>query len=206
MEISKYFDDNYISLKVENNNAIEFFCDHNSEESSLRYIEPLDKVFLHRNTKEMFLVLNCLKYTSEDIDIIFKEWESRILSFIHFGEEYRDVIDFLKYNIFLLIICQDEIGEDDDDFRYQTEKSLNICRKVFLICDEKGDLADNVSIIPFYFDSIEKVHTEITENLEKEIEKLLPKDEKILSLCNDLTELRQDEIDILCGWLENENN
>lgn len=206
MDIKQYFNNNYISLGVEDNNAITFFCDINTEGEISKYSEPLDMVFLHRNKKEMFLILDCFETEYKDIKGIFKEWESKVLSFIHFGEEYRDVIDFLKYNIFLLIICKDEIGEEDDNFRFETEKSLNICRKVFLVCDDNKSLMDNASIIPFYFDSIENVHTETTVSLEREIEKLLPEDEEILSICNDVAELKSSEIDILCGWLENENN
>lgn len=209
MELYKYFNDEYVEIDGSGNEKKDFinaFLDNEIENDQFKYYDPLKKVFIHKTQREMFLILDCLKYKSTSIKKICGDWEKRVLAFINFGSEFRDEIEFLKYNIFLLILCQDEIGEFDDDFRYEAEKSLNICRKIFLICDENGDLRDNETIIPFYFAPITNINNVKTEEFEIKLKELLPTDEKILSILKKEDKLDQSEIQNMCGWLNNDNN
>lgn len=164
---------------------------------------------MHKTKNEMFLILECFDLNSDSIKKICKEWEDRILYYANFGREYRDNINYLKYNTFLIILYKDQNGTVDNNFKFDTEKSLEICRKIFLSCDSDGKVKDDeVSIIPFYFSPVEKIDTDKTNELERKLKSLLPKDrdKEILAIC-EKKELTDEDMNKMCGWLmENENN
>lgn len=205
MEIYNYFIEDYKLIEANCNEqyeVIEAFLDELEEGKEQKYIEPLKAVFIHNTKSEMFLILNWMNYDIESIKNVCDKWENKVLEFVNFGNEYRQFIKWLKYNISLLILCKDEIGDIDDNYRYQTEKSTQVCRKIFLLCNDRGEIIDDEkSIIPFYFEPIKTIDSKEKDELEKQLEELLPKDPEIKSICKK-ERLTDDDINKMCGWLK----
>ncbi len=177
------------------------------DEDRIRYAKPLTDIFIHETKNEMFLVLDCIGHKYQRLKNVCEKWEQNVLHFVNFGKEYRNNIKYLQYEIYLLILCRDEKNEyEDDHFRSETEKSLRICRKLFLLCNEIGEIDENNwNMIPFYFSSIEKKDSEEVQRLEKELEDLIPKDEKIRSICKK-EELTDEDRKIMKEWLNKDDN
>lgn len=211
MELFEYFSEDYKFISAtgsEEYEAIDDFLEDADEGKERKYPEPLKAVFIHNTKSEIFLVFNCLDYDLEAIKSICEEWERKIICFINFGKEYRDRIPYLKYEISLIILCKNDKGSIDDNFRFETEKSLKICRKIFLFCNTEGKInEDDRPIIPFYLAPVEKIDNKETEELEKKLENLLPnEDAEMISICKN-EELTPDDIKKICGWLsKNDNN
>lgn len=202
MIINEFFGDQYTSIYADSPKIDAFI-----NESQVEYTKPLEDIFIHDTKNEMFLVLNCLNIDYIHIKELCKEWEYKILNFVNIGTELRDHIKYLKYEITLLILCTDNKTNTDDNYRSETEKSLNICRKVFILCDKDGSvLENNWPIIPFYFSSIVQNNNGRITELERDLQHLIPENEKIASIC-DSEELTSDDKEYLIGWLlKNENN
>jgi len=206
VDIIKYFGEDYIMIDPNKNNenykVIDAFLDEYVEGQERKYCEPLKAVFMHETKNEMFLVLDCLNADFESIKNICDEWECRILKFVNFGDEYRENLEWLQYNINLLILCKDETGIIDDKYRFKAEKSTQVCRKIFLVCNNEGEIDDDEkSIIPFYFESVKMVDSEKIAELEKQLADLLPKDKEILAIC-EREELTDSDMQRLCRWLD----
>lgn len=219
MYIKDFFTDEYTSI-YESDDIEEpikaFLAEMDSEEDLIdsirededrpRYAKPLTDIFIHETKNEMFLVLDCIRLKYHEIKNVCVKWEQNILHFVNFGREYRENIKYLQYEIYLLILCKDEKGDLDDHFRSETEKSLRICRKLFLLCNENGKIDENNwNMIPFYFSSIEKKDSEEAQRLETELEDLIPADEKILSIC-EKEELADEDKKIMQEWLTKDDN
>lgn len=217
MYIKDFFTDEYKSIYESDEEPIKAFLAEMDNEESLiddirddeyrpRYAKPLTDIFIHETKNEMFLVLNCIELNYEEIKDLCEEWEQNVLHFVNFGTEYRKNIKYLQYEIYLLILCRDEKGDLDDHFRSETEKSLKICRKLFLLCNQNGKIdQNNWNMVPFYFSSIEKKDSEEVENLEKELEVLIPSDEIILSIC-EKEDLTDEDKKIMQEWLTEDDN
>lgn len=210
MELYDYFKEDYELIEATGNGkyeVIDAFLDDFVDGKEQQYSEPLKAVFIHKTKNEMFLVLDCLKLETDCIKSVCEQWEQRVLSFLNFGKEYRENIQFLKYEICLMILCMNVVGNADDELRFETEKSIKICRKIFLICDENGEIIeDDEVIIPFYFEPVKNIDNSIVENLEKDIEALIPNNAEIHTLCKK-EEMSSEDFKILYEWLsENDNN
>jgi len=208
VELNNYFGEDYNLLDPSAKNEIaEVFLESSGEEKEWRYEEPLKAVFIHKTKHEMFLVLDCRKVELDHIKSLCEEWENKVLNFVNFGKEYRQSINYLKYNISLLILCIDIEGYKDDEFRFETEKSTRICRKIFLLCNKDGHiLKDDEVMLPFYFEPLQEVNDTKTQQLESELSELLPDDERILSICKKKKALSPDDIDIMSRWLIKDDN
>lgn len=213
MKINDLFSKDYVLLDGSSNIMLDSFMETYDDNQSVKYVEPLIYVYLHKLGKEMFLILDCINYDFKQIDEVCKMWEAKVMAFINFhkfSKDNEDIKNYLKYNISLIILCQDELKNEDDHYRYKTEKSLVICRKVFIICNEEGEIAKNNDIkIPFYFEPINKLESEETIQLEGELNDLLP-DEDLLS--NNKVEtmssketLSKDEMNVISGWIDDTN-
>ncbi len=219
MYIKDFFTDEYTSIYEADNveGPIKAFLAEMDSEKDLidsirddedrpRYAKPLTDIFIHETKNEMFLVLNCIGFTYQKIKTECDKWEQNVLHFVNFGKEYRKNIKYLQYEIYLLILCRDEKGDLDDHFRSETEKSLKICRKLFLLCNKNGEIDENNwNMVPFYFSSIEKKDSEETQKLEKELEDLIPSNEKILSIC-EKEGLADEDKKIMQEWLTKDEN
>lgn len=217
MKIQDLFGDDYALLDDNPDIRLDAFMETSDDNQSSKYAEPLVHIYLHKYGKEMFLILNCINHEFEQIDEVCKIWESKVMAFINFhkfSKENENIMKYLKYNISLIILCQDENEppnkDDDDHFRYKTEKSLVICRKIFILCNEAGELAENNDIkVPFYFEPIYKIESEGTIKLEEELNYLLP-DKNLVSdnrvaIMSREESLSDDEIDEVSRWLDNVN-
>ena len=208
MRIYEYFIENYQLLDAENEDQkIESFMEDIEEGEQQRYCEPLKAVFLHETRNEMFLVLDCFHYEWTSIEKICEKWEKKVLNFVNFDSAFRENIEVLKYNILLLILCKDEPSSRDDDIRYDKEKSVTICRKIFLLCNDKGEIYDGEkTIIPFYFEPIRSIKNEETSKLEKELQDILPREVEIQEICKK-SSLEPEDIEKIYRWLDkNDNN
>lgn len=205
MDVYKYFGEDYIKIDPNRDDGyevIETFLDEYDEGKEKKYTEPLKTVFMHETKNEMFLVLDCLNADLESIKNVCDEWERKILKFVNFGDEYRDNIKWLKFNINLMVLCKNESGNTDDNYRFQAEKSTQVCRKIFLLCNDKGEIIDDdKTIIPFYFETIKTVNSEKEAELEKQLKDMLPKDHEILSICES-EELTDNDIQKIYRWLD----
>ncbi|MBU3156337.1 hypothetical protein [Clostridium estertheticum] len=209
MSLYKYFKEDYEKIIEMDNDvykSIDAFSDVLVEGEKRKYSEPLVEVFIHKTKSEMFLVLDCFDLDVGLIEKICDEWQDRVLNFVNFGKEYRDRMEFLKYNISLIILCKNEIGNKDDNFRFEAEKSIKICRKLFLICNNKGEINnDDKAMIPFYFAAVEPFDNDKIEKMERELENLLPKDIEIDSICKK-EKLESEDINKLYRWLSEIDN
>jgi len=214
VEIKDLFGDNYILIDKCSDILIYEFMREPSDGQHLGFEAPLTHVFLHKYYTEMFLVLDCRQYNYKEIKEECKKWESRVMSFVNFGgvgdgykEKHSKVMNFLKYNISLVILCKDEPNEEDDDFRFDTEKSLVICRKIFLLCENDEIIDSNKVILPCYFEPIYKIKPEKMDNIEKELEDLLPNEKDIsddeLKKMYKKEKLDESDIEKIGRWLEN---
>lgn len=198
---------------------IDPFIETPDDNQESQYIEPLTHVYMHEYYKEMFLILDCIGYDFKDIDQTCKVWESKVMAFINFYRDSNinnDIMKHLKYNISLIILCHDQDEteltneEDDDHFRNNMEKSLIICKKIFILCDKSGEIAKNNDIkIPFYFEPIKEIESNKTKEIEDKLNELLP-DEEIVShneikKLSNMKSLDKDEIDRISRWLDDIN-
>jgi translation elongation factor EF-1beta len=205
MELYNYFSEDYEIIDAKGNDrheAIEIFLEDSERGKEYKYSEPLKTVFVHKTGNEMFLILDCVKLDFVKIKAVCKEWEEKVLNFVNFGKEFRENIEFLKYNITLLILCKDKNGNIDDDLRFEMEKSTIICRKIFLLCDDTGNILNNEKIIiPFYFEPIKTVKNSKTEELERELKSSLPSDYELQSIC-EKENLTFGDIKKMYRWME----
>lgn len=209
MYINDFFKDGYKSIYETDDKSefIDAFLDDTEEGEKPGYSLPLENIFIHESKNEMFLVLNCIDLNFSDIKEVCEDWEFKVLHFVNTGNEYRDNIQYLKYEITLLILCKDEEGNLDDDFRSEIEKSLKICRKVFLLCEDDGKISeDNWTMIPFYFSSVEVVDSKEIQKLESDLESLVSfHDNEILSIC-EKDKLTTEDTNKMYGWLSDNDN
>ncbi|GEM_PF-5273865 len=207
MNVGKYFEKDYdiIDLDAERERVSAFLKEAQYDDKP-SYCEPLMAIYLHKNNREMFLVLDCTSYETDKIKDICIEWENKVLGFVNFERSFENDMEYLKYNVSLIILCTEETGEEDNDFRNETEKSINICKKIFLLCNNDGEIeeGDNI-ILPFYFEPIYKVNDNKTEQLERKFEKLLDIDDEILDLI-DKGDFDDIELEKLNGWFKNYAN
>lgn len=209
MEVNDYFEKDYIPIEPNSSKdykLIEEFLDECLQGEELRYHEPLKSVFIHKTKNEMFLILDCLAYDWETVGRICEQWEEKVLSFINFGQEFRENIEFLMYNISLIILCKKEILSNNSVL-YENEKSVTICKKLFLSCDDNGKVVDeDKTIIPFYFEPIKYYTTHETAQLEEEMKDLLPQEIELKSIFKKET-LDKGDMEKIGRWLiQNDNN
>lgn len=211
MELELLFKENgYESVKFigEGKKLIESFT-VNFGEKDLKYSDILKDIYLHKTGNEMFIILDCISQNLDELKKVCEEWENYVLNFVNLDEEFRDNINYLKYNITLIILCRDDKNSPfDDDFRFKMEKSVRICRKLFLLCDENDAVLDNEwRYLPFYNSTYELPTSAKLEECERELENLLPDEKsKIFEICKK-NELTDDDKNSIFRWLiSNENN
>lgn len=216
MGIQELFGEDYILIDENSDIYIKEFMKESCDNHKVDFEPPLTHIFLHNYYTEMFLILDCRQYGYKEIKNECEKWESRVMSFVNFGEfgnisreKQNKIMKYLKYNISLVILCKDEPEEEDDDFRYDTEKSLVICRKIFLLC-ENGEIIDsNKVILPCYFEPIYNTKSKGMGSIKEDLEKLLPNKEDIIN--NELKhmynkeELDDSDIEKIGRWLKNAN-
>lgn len=204
MDLAEFFCSEYIEIKATDDNAVSFFIEESKDTNIKRYIEPLQTVFMHETFNEMYLILDCIDLKLNQIKELLMAWENTVLSYVNFGEEFLENKKFLKYNIILTILCKDFPQNEDDIFRYEIEKSKNICRKIFILVDENGDVLDsNKTMLPFYFKPIEDLKNSIEEEYENKLKNILPQDEKLKMILEKKTGLEMEDEKLILGWLDN---
>ena len=136
--------------------------------------DELQQVYLSEKEDELFIILQM----EPDMDAkkLSDKWYAKILAFINFGEDYgtdHAWIEKIKYNITQIILHREKLQNKD------LEKSVDISRKIFLKCDENGELEENEKVrLPFLYDEFETM--EIKLDQDDELMKILP-DKKTLS-------------------------
>ena len=136
--------------------------------------DELQQVYLSEKEDELFIILQM----EPDMDAkkLSDKWDAKILAFINFGEDYgtdHAWIEKMKYNITQIILHREKLQNKD------LEKSVDISRKIFLKCDENGELEENEKVrLPFLYDEFETM--EIKLDQDDELMKILP-DKKTLS-------------------------
>ena len=136
--------------------------------------DELQQVYLSEMEDELFIILQM----EPDMDAkkLSDKWDAKILAFINFGEDYgtdHAWIEKIKYNITQIILHREKLQNKD------LEKSVDISRKIFLKCDENGELEENEKVrLPFLYDEFETM--EIKLDQDDELMKILP-DKKTLS-------------------------
>lgn len=197
MDIRECFKKDYILLDEKGKNTINYFM----ESEGKKYREPIKYIFLHNTKNEMFIILDCINMKMDNVENLCDEWEGIILGFVNFSSELRENIDFLKYNITLILLVNEKLIKDNNDVEFKEEKSLTVCRKIFISCDNGSNINDSEStILPFYFDSIEKMNTLEIEKLERKIYELMPNEKNIQSILKK-DNIDEDDIKKICGWL-----
>ena len=136
--------------------------------------DELQQVYLSEKEDELFIILQM----EPDMDAkkLSDKWDAKILAFINVGEDYgtdHAWIEKIKYNITQIILHREKLQNKD------LEKSVDISRKIFLKCDENGELEENEKVrLPFLYDEFETM--EIKLDQDDELMKILP-DKKTLS-------------------------
>ena len=136
--------------------------------------DELQQVYLSEKEDELFIILQM----EPDMDAkkLSDKWDAKILAFINFCEDYgtdHAWIEKIKYNITQIILHREKLQNKD------LEKSVDISRKIFLKCDENGELEENEKVrLPFLYDEFETM--EIKLDQDDELMKILP-DKKTLS-------------------------
>lgn len=203
MNLKDFFNYEYIEIKSTDENSIKFFLEEENELEK-KYKKPLKTVFMHKTFNEMYLILDCIELNLKQIKELLIEWENVVLSYVNFGEEFLENKKFLRYNIVITILCRDFPQNEDDIFRYEIEKSKNICRKIFILVDEKGKVLDsNKTMLPFYFKPIEDLKNSIEEEYENKLKNILPQDEKLKMILEKKTGLEMEDEKLILGWLDN---
>lgn len=203
MNLKDFFNYEYIEIKSTDENSIKFFLEEENELEK-KYKKPLKTVFMHKTFNEMYLILDCIELNLKQIKELLIEWENVVLSYVNFGEEFLENKKFLRYNIVITILCRDFPQNEDDIFRYEIEKSKNICRKIFILVDEKGKVVDsNKTMLPFYFKPIEDLKNSIEEEYENKLKNILPQDEKLKMILEKKTGLEMEDEKLILGWLDN---
>ncbi len=143
---------NYDDLKLFDKKIRAFSNDNNE------WVPELKNIYLHKTHSEMYIVIES-KATEliESLNELVEQWEERVLEYLNF--EYTDLRTkkYLKYNVTLIIlcICEKPVVENDRGAFIKEEKSTNICRKIFLFCDNSGRIsAEELKYLPFYIESI----------------------------------------------------
>ncbi len=174
--------------------------------------DELQQVYLSEKEDELFIILQM----EPDMDAkkLSDKWDAKILAFINFGEDYgtdHAWIEKIKYNITQIILHREKLQNKD------LEKSVDISRKIFLKCDENGELEENEKVrLPFLYDEFETM--EIKLDQDDELMKILP-DKKTLSFlyekrkkidgCSVKTKEERlsytdEELELVKGWMMSE--
>lgn len=133
-------------------------------------IEPdeLKEIYLSEREDELFIILQINQ--GVNVNDLSNEWDAKILAFINFGENLgvdHLWIEKIKYNITQILLYNSEMENKD------LEKSVDISRKIFLKCDENGELNDNERVrLPFLYDEFNAVT--INENQNNILKNMLP--------------------------------
>ena len=174
--------------------------------------DELQQVYLSEKEDELFVILQM----EPDMDAkkLSDKWDAKILAFINFGEDYgtdHAWIEKIKYNITQIILHREKLQNKD------LEKSVDISRKIFLKCDENGELEENEKVrLPFLYDEFETM--EIKLDQDDELMKILP-DKKTLSFLyekrkkidgrsvktkEERLSYTEEELELVKGWMMSE--
>jgi hypothetical protein len=162
--ISDIFKD-YDDLKI-NNKKIRAFSDENNE-----WLQELRNIFLHKTHSELYIVIEKnIVELSNDLNKIVALWEERVLEYLNFEYDDLKTKKYLKYNVTLIVLCIGEKNIEGTDRRafIKEEKSTNICRKIFLFCEDSGTIPTaELKYLPFYLESIKVDEKREEELMEK---------------------------------------
>jgi hypothetical protein len=190
----------------------------NKEIFTLEYLigkskpNELFDVYISKNADELYVVLKL----NHDDDIVktCEKWDDQISRFVFLGCENKDVIKRFKHNI-VMIILSDQLC-----FDRSCELNLNVTRKIIVHCSFENNQVlvceDEAVELPFYqitSDSFVRDEREM-----KELELLIPDDERLRFLLNETKRVRRspasdkcvysysdDQIELIREWLNNEN-
>ena len=174
--------------------------------------DELQQVYLSEKEDELFIILQM----EPDMDAkkLSDKWDAKILAFINFGEDYgtdHAWIEKIKYNITQIILHREKLQNKD------LEKSVDISRKIFLKCDENGELEENEKVrLPFLYDEFETM--EIKLDQDDELMKILPDkktlsflyekrkkiDERSVKTKEERLSYTDEELELVKGWMMSE--
>ncbi len=195
MDFKSLFGSDYLEVEPSDSIAIKEFLDDEA-----KYLTPLKKVFLHNNHNEMFLVLDCSEINQQDLKECVNIWEHNILSFVNFGTQFIDHKSYLKFNTSLILQVSNKIN---DSIRYEIEKSKKICRKIMLELDQEKKLISNEkTMLPFYFEFDDALTSKEELIIEKELEKILPRDKAVMLALSASGELSDANYRIILEWID----
>ena len=188
-------------------------------------LQELRAIYLSSKKDELFIVLQP-SIKVKNISEFCKEWDNRIMAFINFGNipgEIHSSIHKLRYNITQIILyrqSEKEIRIQDAPLiekpdSFVEEKSTSVARKIFIGCDENDEFNDESRVLlPFWYEELEEV--EMEQELEKELDVLLPKDGEVAFLLkkriekdsigkknfNEELNFKEEEFQAVKEWLE----
>lgn len=148
---------NYEDLKTLDH-KIRAFSDEKDE-----WMPELKHIFLHTKHSEMYLVVEKKENElANSLDQLIMNWEERVLEYLNFECTDLKTRKYLKYNVTLIVLCipDKNVVEENRKVFIKEEKSTNICRKIFLFCDNMGTvLEEELKYLPFYIESIKTEET-----------------------------------------------
>lgn len=201
MLLKSIFQNDYFEVPASSDLAINEFVETRDSEG-LFYAKPISSIYLHNNMNEMFIVLDCKGYNSENLFQSISDCETRMLTYVNFGESLSDHKNYLKFNTSLLIIADENLNSN---IKYEIEKSKRICRKIIITVNDNEELKANEKVmIPFCFEFNEGLDLNSEIELTKQLEKLFPNDKNIKDILLKNKSLTENDCKIIIGWLENE--
>lgn len=169
--------------------------------------KELQQVYLSEKEDELFIILQL----DSDVDSknLSAVWDSKILSFINFGETFgaeHKWIEKIKYNVTQIFLYTNKAENK------VLEKSIDVSRKIFLKCNQNGEVEENEKVrLPFLYDGFDTVTINTKQN--DDLKKMLP-DKKALAFLYEEHEkidrrkekerkfnFGDDELELVKGWL-----
>lgn len=172
MKIEEVFQKHALNFrKIEND--IEAFQFENE------YASDIVSIYIHNNEREMFIVVDATKHNA-DIKRYCEHWEQKVLAFVNFDDNFYKSMKYLKYNISLVLLYNNEKNLEIPPVIMQEEKSLSVCRKIFLQIDDNKDiLENNLNYLPFFFKETVYNESPTYKTAEINLKNILPVDDKM---------------------------
>lgn len=215
MNINTYFKNDFKRISLEDTDSIKHLSAfiENPDKKEVKYKEPLKNIFLHNTEQEMYLILDCLDKDIGQIEELCVDWEIRVMAFINFSKSPKEGVNYLRYNITILLLIDESKTKDEEyaKIQYHLEQSTLICKKIFLV-HKNGKLKEaEETLLPFHFDKIRRISTNEGQinNLKNELNKLLNLNQNLNDYLQEdnLQDINQEKCEDLLGWLiEYENN
>ena len=189
------------------NNSESYGIDLNDLYDTDQKPEELLGIFISKHKEELYFLLNG---DIMEINSLCEKWDDRIRCFSIINRSNREMHKLL-YNIILLVVCSETKCDKSK------ESNLIMSRKIIIngdLTNKDGiKIADDEAIgLPFYL--ILENDFQPDEKVTMELNRLLPKNEEVLSIMKTSPDKRkkeksdryfeEQEYQMIKGWLEND--